>query len=285
MEQDFYTAKEIQARQSISTNVFVGYRPLGEGALRELAEAGLNRIELLETPEQFTMADPASMAVMGRLCREQGVCISAYHAHRVHFDDVETDRQLQDRLDVCRRQIDTMLERGGRLWACHARAAGPVVRRAYEALAQHVERTPARVAIENFARPDCSVEERVAFLDALDHPGVGMILDIGHVRDALGRNPMTLSGGPTAVLELCGHRLFHVHLHGFRDGVDHHPPLCEGDEIRWLELFRALRRHGYGGDMNFEPKGEPRFRNAIGHTARASETLVALAGSDEGSEV
>jgi sugar phosphate isomerase/epimerase len=272
----FYTEEDIRARLSISTNVFMGYRPLGQDALADLARAGITRIELLESPDQYMMSEPESMAFMARLFRDSGIEVRAYHAHEVHFDDIVTDAQLQLRLDLCRRQIDTMLELGGVLWACHARSTGAVVRRAYEALALHVESTPARVAIENFARPDCSVEERVGFLDSMDHPKVGMILDIGHVRDALGANPMTITGGATRVVGLCGHRLCHVHLHGFIDGVDHHAPLCEGDEIQWLELFQALYRSGYDGDMNFEPKGPPRFRGSLEHTARAPEAILAL---------
>ena len=130
------------------------------------------------------------------------------------------------------------------------------MRRCYEDLARHVEGTPAVIAVENFAGKGMSVEDRMAFLDEIDHPQVGMILDVGHVRDSNGENPMTLPDGPRGILELCGARLCHVHLHGFKDGSDHHPPLVEGDSIRWVELFRMLRTMKYSGDINFEPAGE-----------------------------
>jgi sugar phosphate isomerase/epimerase len=116
----------------------------------------------------------------------------------------------------------------------------------------------------------------MAFLDEIDHPQVGMILDIGHVRNPDGANPMALPGGPTRVLELCGRRLCHVHLHGFKDGVDHFPPFVEGDTIQWVELFRMLRAVGYSGYMNFEPSGEPRHLNAIEATALVPERIVEM---------
>jgi sugar phosphate isomerase/epimerase len=71
----------------------------------------------------------------------------------------------------------------------------------------------------------------------------------------LDRYPHQLSGGPTAILELCQEKLFHVHLHGFKDGLDHHPPLCPGDEIQWEELIPCLWKIGYQGYLHFEPQG------------------------------
>ena len=75
------------------------------------------------------------------------------------------------------------------------------------------------------------VEDRVAFLDEVGHPQAGMILDIGHVRDRDGTNPMTIPGGPTRIISMCRRHLRHVHLHGFKDGVDHYPAFAEGDTL------------------------------------------------------
>ena len=117
----------------------------------------------------------------------------------------------------------------------------------------------------------------MAFLDKLDHPQVGMLLDIGHVRNSNGENPMTLPGGPTRVLELCRRRLCHVHVHGFKDGSDHYPPLVDGDLIRWVELFRMLRTVEYAGDINFEPSGEPIHSGTLAAVAAAPERIVEMA--------
>ena len=272
----FYTVEEIRERLSISTIVFHEYRPIGESALEELAQHGIRRIELLESPEQFDMADARSMRLIGEDCRSCGIEVAAYHAHKTSFSDLDTEAERRARVDLCRRQIDTMLDLGGALWGSHARETDSTLLRCYEELARHVEGTGAVVAVENFTDEGLWVEDRMAFLDALDHPQVGLILDIGHVRNSAGANPMTVHGGPARVLEMCGRRLRHLHLHGFKDGRDHFPPLVEGDGIQWVELFRMLRAVGYPGDMNFEPVGEPRHSNALEATAQMPGRVVEM---------
>lgn len=273
----FYTVKEIKERLSISTLVFLQYRPVGESTLGELARHGIRRIELLESPEQFDMTRAGSMRYIGETCRSCGIEVGAYHAHLTSFSDLDTEEKRVARVDVCRRQIDTMLELGGVLWGSHARVADATLVKCYEELARHVEGTEAVIAVENFTGEGMWVEDRMAFLDEIDHPQVGMILDIGHVRTPDGVNPMTLPGGPTRVLELCGRRLRHVHLHGFKEGVDHFPPIVEGDGIQWVELFRMLHAVGYPGFMNFEPSGEPRHQGALQAVSAAPERIVEMA--------
>ena len=57
----FYTEEEIRERLSMSTVVFWKYRPIGERTLGELARNGITQIELVESREQFDMADARSM--------------------------------------------------------------------------------------------------------------------------------------------------------------------------------------------------------------------------------
>jgi sugar phosphate isomerase/epimerase len=78
------------------------------------------------------------------------------------------------------------------------------------------------------------------------------------------------------VLELCAERLIHIHMHGFKDGRDHHPPFVEGDSIQWVELFRMLYAKGYAGHMNFEPSGEPVHRESVQATGAVPERIVAM---------
>ncbi len=275
----FYTSDELRARLSISTLVFRGFRPIGEGALNALRSSGIRRIELIESPEQFDMTSSTSMANVAEVCDACGVEIGAYHCYKTDFNDVDSEAVRNERVTQCKRQIDTMLELGGNLWGCHAAVPNTMVRKSYEELADHVEGTEASVTIENFARDGVNVDERIDFLDDFDHPKVGMILDIGHVKDKDGGNPMTTPGGPTRILERCGHRLRHVHLHGFKEGRDHNPPLVEGDEIQWLELFTMLRAKEYGGHINFEPAGEPRAFKSIEHAGAMPDRLPQLANA------
>ena len=289
----FYTAEEIRRCLSISTLVFLKYRPIGEGALGELARHGIRRIELMESREQFDMAGARSMKLIGEVCRSCGVEIAAYHAWETNFSDLDTETKRRKRVDFCRRQIDTMLDLGGTVWGSHARvertvigsdareAQACVLIKCYEELARHAEGTAATLALENFGGP----EDQMAILDRIDHPQVGLILDIGHVRDSDAVNLMTLPGGPTRVLEMCGRRLCHTHLHGYVSdqlhrpfvyGLDHFPPLVPGDRIQWVELFRMLRTIGYSGDMNFEPVGPPKNLHSLEAVAAAPERIVEM---------
>jgi sugar phosphate isomerase/epimerase len=272
----FFTIDEIKSRLSISTLVFWNYQPLSEKSLAELARHGFTRIELLESPEQFDMADTRSMRFIAEACRANGIQIAAYHAHKTHFSDLDSETARQARVDQCRQQIDTMLELGGTVWGSHALQTDNTLLRCYEELARHIEGTEAIITLENFKLKAFWIEERVAFLDKINHPQVGMILDIGHVRNQTGENPMTLPGGPTQVLDMCGNHVHHVHLHGFKDGIDHFPPLVEGDTIQWYELFNKLHAIGYMGYINFEPKGESFHQNTIEITARAPRRIVDL---------
>jgi len=274
----FYRVDELRERLSISTLVFHQFRPVGEHALRELERNGITRIELLDSPEQFDLTRSRSMNLIREVCQSCGIQIAAYHAHKTSFSDLDTEAKRTERVDVCRRQIDTMLEVGGTVWGAHGKEADRALITSYEELARHVEGTDATITVENFTGADTWVEDRIRFLNEIDHPQVGMILDIGHVRNLDGANPMCIPGGPTEIIGAIGSRLRHVHLHGFKDGVDHFPPFTEGDTIQWLELFRSLYAIEYSGEMNFEPSGEPHHLNAIEATGSAPERIVEMAG-------
>ncbi len=249
----FYTEEEIRKRLSISTYLFWKYRPIGERSLTELARYGITQIELLESREQFDMADQRSMRIIADICKSCGIQVVAYHAHSTDFRDAETEQKRKIEVDHCRRQIDTMIELGGKVWGSHARLMDVTLQKSYEDLARHIEGTDVVIAIENFEQKEFWVEKRVAFLDRIDHAQVGMILDVGHVRNEKGINTMTIPGGPTRMIDMCKKRLCWVHLHGFRNGEDHYPPLVEGDTIQWVEIFRKLREIGYSRNLNFEP--------------------------------
>ena len=269
----FYPASELKERLSISTLVFWSNRPVCEQSLTDLAKHGINKIELLESPEQFNLADAGSMRVIGRMCDACGIEIIAYHAHMTNFSNIDTETDRIARVDVCRRQIDTMLDLNGVVWGSHAKACDATAVKCYRELSRHVEGTDAVITVENFGLQGTHISDRVTFLDGIAHPQVGMILDIGHVTDDNGLNPMTLAGGPTSVLDSCRKYLRHLHLHGFKEGTDHHPPLVEGDGIQWVELFRTLHEIGYAGMFNFEPSAHP---DAVAATASMPERLVAL---------
>ena len=90
------------------------------------------------------------------------------------------------------------------------------------------------------------------FADIVDRVGsdrFGMIVDIGHTRDADGVNPFTKPEAARRTMAQCGDRLIHLHLHDFRE-TDHLAPM-DGD-IEWGEIFEAFRDVDYQGQLMFE---------------------------------
>jgi sugar phosphate isomerase/epimerase len=260
-------------RFSISTIVFRGYEPVCEKSLSKIARAGFRGIELLESPDQFDMTNLSSIQEINNVCRDCRLSIFAFHAHYLSFDDVTTNTELQRKLEICYRQLDALEACGGNFWACHVHDTDIIALRAFEALAHFIETRPLQIGIENFTRPGMWVEDRLAFLEKLDAPNVGLLLDIGHVRNSLGQNPMTLKNQAGPVILSTRSRLLHVHLHGFVDGVDHCPPLCQQDEIQWPEILDALSEIGYSGLYNFEPKGKPLHEGSIKQTGNFYQNL------------
>ena len=268
-----YTEEEIRNRLSVSTYIYKGHRSLSVKTLRELAENGFQRIELLESPDQYDMTRLDSMQHVFNDCREAGVEICAYHAFKTDLSEISTSEARQRSIDRCKRQIDTLREAGATIWGSHIRAVDTRTQECLVELLDYIEGTDVVIVLENFNRDHCRLPDRIETLKRIDHPHLGLVLDIGHVRNDQGENPMTLPGGPTETLRLCGNQLKFVHLHGFVE-TDHYPPFAEGDGIKWGELFRQLHTIGYGGLFNFESKGEAFHDNTLEQLSRVAENIV-----------
>lgn len=268
---------EIKQRMSTSTIVFYEYAPLDENALNQITEAGIHKIELLESPQQFNMSDMGSMKYIFDMCRKAGIEITAYHSHFVEPTGIETGEKLEKLIDRCKRQLETLQEAGGDIWASHARSADSSVYKLYEELLKFVEGTNVKLAIENFFQTGTLVQDRLDFLRELDHPQLGLILDIGHVREN-GINLMTLEGEPTRILHECAKKLVHLHLHGYKDGHDHYAPRCEGDIMRWEEIFTTLKEIDYQGYFNFESKGLPKHKDTLSYVSKMPEYIYRIMG-------
>jgi len=268
--------KDFMERFSISTVSIRGYEPVSAESLAKIAATGVAGIELLQCPDQYSLEDPQSFQNIKRNCDDFGLSILALHSHYITFDEVDTIQDLLKKLDVCYRQLDNLAEAGGQFWACHAHRIRDVEKRAFEALGRYCENLPLRIGIENFIHPGMWPSDRLEYLKELNHPKVGFLLDIGHVRDLSGINPMTRKGQALEVIRKAGSLLFHVHLHGFEKGVDHYPPFSENDEICWTDVFQGLNDIGYDGLYNFEPKGMPRHRDTFEKVKDFYDNLAAV---------
>jgi sugar phosphate isomerase/epimerase len=254
------------SRFTISTLVLRDRAPVNEQTLTSIAEAGFYGIELLEDPNQFDLADKTSLHEIVRICTACGLSIVSFHAHFLNFDAISTNAELQKKLDICYRQIDTLEECGGSFWASHLRMTNSIAIKALESLARYVEDRPVHLGIENFVTEGMWVEDRLACLQEIQSPKVGLLLDIGHIRNHRGKNPMTMAKQARKVILQVKPYLKHVHLHGFIDGVDHYPPFHPGDTIQWPEILQTLEEIGYSGFYNFEPKGRPDYLSSIERT-------------------
>lgn len=270
-----YSEPDISQRLSISTYVYRGHQPISVRTLARLAEHGIRRIEVNESPDQFDLTRADSIQHLERDCRDAGVTICAYHASHTGFTEIDTEDKRRATLDQCKRQIDTLLTSGGTIWGSHIRALDEAGEDCLTELLRYVEGTEAVIVLENFPRSPVFVEDRMQTIERIDHPQLGLLLDIGHVRNGSGENPMTLAGGPAVTLGRCGDRLRFLHLHGYVDR-DHYPPFCDGDRIQWTELFQKLHDIGYPGYFNFEPRGPAFFDDTLARVQAMPARIAAL---------
>ena len=112
---------------------------------------------------------------------------------------------------------------------------------------EYGEKYQINTAIEPLRRKECNIINLVSegtLLSALvNHPRVGVLGDTFH---------MLCGSEPWAALEYAGEKLLHVHIsHPLPDlsGRDFPAP---GDGCDYAEIFQALKRMGYQGDVSLE---------------------------------
>ena len=136
---------------------------------------------------------------------------------------------------------------------------------------RHIEGEEVNLLVENFGLGQ-TIEHNVEFIDSVDHPQIGMIIDIGHVRNREGQNPMLTPGVPTEKLHKAGSRLRHTHLHDFYDGIDHRSPF--DGEMPWVEIFQALFDIDYKGLIHFEIAPPPRAVDPLAKVGEVPRKIV-----------
>ena len=175
-----------------------------------------------------------------------GIEICSAHAPGDERDfEAECDAERKAAVQEAIIAGEAALELGASILVCHLGTTGDSTKSARELLDRFAG-TDLRIVVENGER----LHEFADFVDRVGSDRFGMVVDIGHTRDADGINPFVKDGAASANILQCSHRLFHLHLHDFKDGRDHYPPL-DGD-IRWREILAALQRIGYTGALMFE---------------------------------
>ena len=243
-----WTAEEIEARLGASTVAFrvPPYpRPIGAPEIAVMRKAGLTRIEVtgIRSPHGFDFWDRAQLAEVRAACRNEGVSVVSVHGPNGGYASEDDD----ERRAAVRRAVTAARvaeELGAGVMVFHFGTDERAERSVVDVLEQ-TEGSTLRLAVENG-------KDLGEFADIVDRVGsdrFGMIVDIGHTRDADGVNPFTKPEAARRTMAYCGGRLIHLHLHDFRE-TDHLAPM-DGD-IEWGEIFGAFRDIDYKGQLMFE---------------------------------
>jgi len=273
-----FTENEIRERLGITTWLVRGNLAFEPEEFRRIPEAGIAVIEIAQNRDQYQEEDPASMLPVTRAIRGAGLEVAAFHARGVHFGEGSL-AECNNEIERVTRMVDHLLALGGKVFGTHAKMTDPCTRRGYETLARYFAGMPVKFAVENRANDGQPAWKLVEFVDSLGLDNVGILLDVGHERDDDGRNPFTVPGRAGEVVRMIGHRLVHVHLHDLRGDVKHLPPF-EGD-VRWGEIFAALKEIQYGGAFVFEV-GQAYFRSdALRKIGEAPARLAELSQNED----
>jgi sugar phosphate isomerase/epimerase len=245
-----YTAREIAARLGISMAVYQKER-LGARHVAAIRTAGISQIELLMMPQTFDLHDHAQVSEVLRECRRQKVTVVSVHGN--------LQRKYNDPDDEKRRAAAAQLldevrfaeQAGAGILVAHF-GTNDQSRKTVTELLEKTRDLHIRLTVENMRS---SLRPYAAFVDKIGSNRFGMTVDIGHIRDADGVNPLIKQGHAGEVFVQGGRRVWHLHLHEtfrLKTRPDHRPPMHPDGIIEWGEVFAALKVINYRGVFLFE---------------------------------
>jgi len=271
-----YTAREIAARLGISMAVYQKER-LGARHVADIRAAGISRIELLMMPPMFNLHDRAQISEVLRECRRQKVTVVSVHGNlqRKYNDPDDEKRRVASAhlLD----EIRFAEEAGAGILVAHF-GTNDQSRKTVTELLDQTKDLRIRLTVENMRG---SLKPYAAFVDKIGSNRFGMTVDIGHIRDADGVNPLVKHGRAGEVFAQGGRRVWHLHLHDTFDlktKPDHRPPMHPEGIIKWGEVFAALKVNKYRGVLLFEDGRGEEPREWIHLAASFPKNFVARHG-------
>jgi D-psicose/D-tagatose/L-ribulose 3-epimerase len=242
----------MSGRLGVHALVWVGgwSREECERAVAATAQAGYDLIEI-------PLLDPSRVDVRHTraVLREHGVAASCSlgltAATDVSSDDeatVAAGRALLHDALVVAREIGARYL-GGVVYGALGRYVAPPTARgranavgAVRELCAHAEADGITIGLETVNRYETNLlntaEQTLAFADEVGAPNVAVHLDTYHMHIE--------EADLTQPILACGDRLGYVHV-----GESHRGPLGTGN-VDWPQVFAALERSGYAGDIAFE---------------------------------
>jgi sugar phosphate isomerase/epimerase len=245
-----YTSRQIAARLGISMAVYSKER-LEARHIAAIRAAGISRIELLMLPRTFDLQNRAQVSGVLRECRRQKVAIVSVHGNleRKYNDPDENKRR-----DAAAHLLDEIRfaeEAGAGILVAHF-GTNDQSRKTVPELLNQTEDLRIRLTVENMKG---GLKPYAAFVDKIGSERFGLTMDIGHLRDPDGVNPMVKQGRAGEVFAQGGPRVWHLHLHDtfrLKTKPDHRPPMHPDGIIEWGEVFAALKAIDYKGVFLFE---------------------------------
>ena len=157
------------------------------GEIAAIREAGLTRIEVtgIRSPHGFDFTDRGQLSEVKAACRNEGVSVVSVHGPSRGYASEDEDERRQAVGDAVN-AAQVAEELGGGVMVCHFGTDERAEQSVTDVLEQTDDST-LRLAVENG-------KDLRDFADIVDRVGsdrFGMIVDIGHTRDADGVNPFT----------------------------------------------------------------------------------------------
>ncbi|MFC1605043.1 sugar phosphate isomerase/epimerase family protein [Planctomycetota bacterium] len=240
-----YTTREITARLGISMAVYQK-EPLGARHVAAVRAAGISRIELTMIPKSFDIHNRSHVSEILTECRRQKVTIVSVHGNlQRRYNDPDDEKRRAAAAHLLD-EIRFAEEAGAGILVAHF-GTNEQSRKTVTELLDKTRDLNIRLTVENMRG---GLKPYAAFVDKIESNRFGMTVDIGHIRDADGVNPLTKQGCTGEVFAQGGRRIWHLHLHDtfrLKTKSDHRAPMHPDGIIEWGEVFAAIKAIGYRG--------------------------------------
>jgi len=261
-----YTAEQIASRLGISTAVYQKQR-LGARHIAAIADLGIRFIEVTMIPGCFEAGDTDQVEEILGECKRQKVSVVSIHGTlQLKYNDPDEQKRLAAAEHLLE-EIRFAERAGAKIVVAHF-GTNDQSRKTVTELLEKTRDYKSRLTVENMRG---GLKPYVAFVDKIGSERFGMTVDIGHLRDSDGVNPMVKKGRAADVLAQGGRRIWHLHLHetfNLKTKPDHRAPMHPDGIIEWGEVFTGLKAINYPGIFLFE---DGRGENPLQWTRLAAE--------------
>ena len=261
MKKFSWSEEEIASRVGASTVALLFgefSEPLNARHMAKYRELGITKVEL--EGSNYDCRSRKQVKEIATEAANHGLEIVSVHGPSSKFSSAYADgiTEQERRLAVAVAILmgETALAMGASTLVCHFGTTESSEQSAHDLL-DYFKGTPLKFGAENVGKAVSGLadsdflSDHAAFVDRVNSDRFGLVVDLGHARDADGINPFTRQGAAYETIASCGRRIIHLHLHDAGEGADDHLAPMDG-AVRWFEVLSALHDIGYGGALMFE---------------------------------